>query len=142
MDVKEFPIIKVEILFSWNSDFDAICEDLSSRLLIAPDFARSKGYCKVKEYDHNYWGITEKAKNCRVLSYQTDKIANRLKGKEAMLINLANEYGLTLHVNISVHAESGDGPEIVLTKDFVEFAASIGADIGFDMYYYESEDEN
>ena len=140
MDTKEFPIIKAGLFISWGSDYDSINEAITKQLAIEPNETRSKGYCPVEEFNLNYWGIEERAVNCKAISYQTDKIIMRFHGKEATINRLVKEYNLSVSISIIVHAESGDGPEIVLTKSFVQFAASIDAEVGFDMYYYEAED--
>lgn len=141
MDNSEFPIIKVDFDISWDGDFATICDEITDSLSIKPDSTRSKETFKIKVFARNYWEINEHAVNCKALSIQTDKIIQRLQGKEEKLAHLAKKNNLSLGITIVIHANVGDGPEIVLTPKCVQFAAALGAEIGFDMYYYESEDE-
>ena len=78
------------------------------------------------------------------IGYESDKFVRdrfgimlRLLTKKIGIINdLKNQFSLRASFTIGIHAQHDQHnmPEVFLTQEIVTFAASIGADIGFDMY--------
>lgn len=57
-----------------------------------------------------------------------------LRGKEAEVRRLCEEYDLYADLSVRVFAASNDLPELVLPDSSVAFWASVGATVSFDFY--------
>ncbi|MDF2802017.1 MAG: hypothetical protein K0S61_1920 [Anaerocolumna sp.] len=73
--------------------------------------------------------------NCKVVSWQFDKVSSQLFEKEDIIYFIMKDYKLESCFVVSVHAENGDGPEVTLTKEIIKCAENIDARIDFDLYY-------
>lgn len=68
------------------------------------------------------------------VSRQLEKLIERLRGKEATINQLRKELNLRLGFSVSIEADLGYMPEMVLEREMLAFLAKIGADIGFSFY--------
>ena len=71
-----------------------------------------------------------------------DKLIRRLAGDYPLeaakkIVRLCEEFDAEASLEIVIHMQSGDSPEVRLFSAQLLFAAAIGAEIGFDLYCYE-----
>lgn len=126
---------QIEVSFLLISDDDNI-DVITNRLKIVPSKIRKKESFKIKEFAHTLWELSSGRENCKVVSWQFDKVLSMLLGKEDIINDIMNDYNLEACFVVSVHAENGDGPEVTLTKEIIKFVGKIDATIDFDLYYY------
>ena len=65
-----------------------------------------------------------------------DVMLNFLTEKRDIINDLKKRFSLSASFTVGIHAQHDQCnlPEVFLTQEIIAFAASIGADIGFDMY--------
>jgi len=80
------------------------------------------------------WGVDIKKESSYAVSDQFQKIIKIFNGKELMINKLCKELKLTAVFEIVIEMESGNRPEMVLTKEIIKFISLINAEIGFDLY--------
>ena len=85
------------------------------------------------------WSIDVKRESCCAVSDQFEKMMDLFKGKESMINELCEELNLSTAFVVVIEMEGGDRPEMVLTKEIVNFISSINAEIGFDLYIDDAE---
>jgi len=129
MDV--MPQIRVSFFFSGDK-FDL--NDVTDRMQYIPEFSRNKEDCPLPEVACTCWSMDSEKESCRAVSIQFEKILDLLIGKEQIILQICNDYNIDVGFLINIFFENGDRPEIVLPKEIVLFAASINAEIGFDLY--------
>lgn len=126
---------QIEVSFLLISDDDNI-DMITDKLKIIPSKIRKKESFKISEFAHTLWELSSGRENCKVVSWQFDKVLSMLLDKENIINNIMEEYNLEACFVVSVHAENGDGPEVILTREIIKFAGKINARIDFDLYYY------
>lgn len=72
--------------------------------------------------------------DCRALDEPLQQFEKMLRGKEAEVRRLCEEYDLYADLSVRVFAASNDLPELVLPDSSVAFWASVGAAVSFDFY--------
>jgi hypothetical protein len=80
------------------------------------------------------WTVEVDYADCQAVSYRFAEMITVLRGKEKIINNLCTKLNLETHFDVVIYAHHCRLPELFLTKEVVQFIASIGADIGFDMY--------
>jgi len=85
----------------------------------------------------NLWRIEVREDDCIALSIVSDKLLAIFDGKLEILKTICNDYNLKVSIEVVIHMKDGDSPEVVLHGDIISLAASINAEIGFDIYCYE-----
>ena len=82
------------------------------------------------------WVFDMKYEICNAVRLQFEKMHAILNGKVEIINKLKEKYTLEASFEIGIHAQHDqcNMPEVFLTHEIIAFAASIGADIGFDMY--------
>ena len=125
---------QIEVSFLLISDEDYI-DNITKRLNIIPTKVRKKDSYKIKEFAHVSWELGTGLEYSRAVSKQFDKIKQILSGKEELINIISREYNLEVIFVVTIHAEIGDGPEVVLPSEIVKFASHINAEIDFDLYY-------
>jgi hypothetical protein len=93
-----------------------------------PDFIR----------EFSWWLKTGKMNEHSIDDLFLDLI-EKLRGKEDVINKLCSDYGLKPWFLVISHAFDAREPALILTKDIVAFAASINAEISFDVYVYPPE---
>lgn len=126
---------KIEVSFLLIGDEDNI-DAITNRLNILPSKIRKKDSFKLMEFAQTLWELSSGSENCKVVSWQFDKVLSQLFEKEDIIYSIMKDYNLESCFVVSVHAENGDGPEVSLTKEIIKFAGKIDARIDFDLYYY------
>lgn len=123
--------IKIEFYFigDW---FDI--KDITNAMGIEPSDTREKDSFPPEGLAHTEWSIGICAKNCNSISEPFTNLLKRLEGKEQTILSLCHKYHIRAGFNVVIHMEDGCGPEIVLIKEIISFAAAVQAEIGFDIY--------
>ena len=82
------------------------------------------------------WEYTVPYEVCNDVSVRFEEMLMILKDKENNINDLKEKFKLEVSftVGIQAHHDPGNMPAVYLTEEIIAFAASIGADIGFDMY--------
>ena len=83
---------------------------------------------------HAYWSTELPKMDCRALDEPLQQFEKMLRGKEAEVRRLCEEYNLYADLTVRVFAASNDLPELVLPDGSVAFWASEGAAVSFDFY--------
>ena len=103
-----------------------------------PDTIRSPKIELPEELKPRYiWQYDIGYKKCRLVRERFSEMLELLYGKETIINDLKKLYSLRTSFSVGIHAQHDQHnlPELVLTKEIITFAASIEADIGFDMYF-------
>lgn len=85
----------------------------------------------------NVWRLSQTENSCRQIKAPIRRIMSLLKGKEQVLLDFCEKYGLRKVLCIVVHGESMNLPELVLSPDIVSCFGKLKVEIGFDLYAYE-----
>ena len=80
---------------------------------------------------------TDKAE-CTAVSTQLDEIQIMFTPKIGTIQSLIKSYALSVNIIVMVEAELGEYPELVLTRENIDFLSSIHAEIDFDLYINDS----
>lgn len=80
------------------------------------------------------WELQMGKEECRAVSIQLDKLQDSLYSKVEIIKELSKKYLLETSITVVIEMETGDGPEMVLSKENIAFLSSINAEIGFDLY--------
>jgi hypothetical protein len=80
------------------------------------------------------WTVEIDYEHCSLVRNQFAKMIDVLYNKVAVINSLKEKHHLKAHFEVVIYAHHDQMPEVFLTKENIEFIASIGAEIGFDMY--------
>src|ERR1035437_8245031 len=129
------PRIKV-IFFLAADSFDI--EEVTKIMKIQPMRTRKKKDWPIGTINAGFasdiWEIRTEEEECKAVRWQFEKIMRELFGRTKTINDLRRELNLKTGVVVVIKSKVGDFPEMVLTQEIISFAASINADIGFDMY--------
>ncbi len=144
MEERDLPLISVE--FSLEGDEFDLCSVtnalgvLPSRTCTKedwPDSIKNNAANLPSEIrPRTIWELDTPKVTSKSVSEQCEILMNIFKGKEGIVNKLRERYNLSAHVEVVIHMETMNGPEISLSGNVVSFLASIHADIGFDLYAY------
>ncbi|MBC1210557.1 DUF4279 domain-containing protein [Listeria booriae] len=107
---------------------------VTEKLNVSPTSTRTKNDFPVSRMAHTSWELETEKGFRKAVCWQIEKLLDKLRGKENIISELCNELNLEAIFTIVVNMESGDGPELVLTKEIVSFIGAVNAEIGFDLY--------
>ncbi|MGN9163744.1 DUF4279 domain-containing protein [Tissierellaceae bacterium HCP3S3_D8] len=124
---------KIRVSFYLSGDM-LNTDNVTKRINIIPTETRQKEDFPIKEFGSNYWLLETKKESCKAVSWQFDKILEKLHEKEEIINQICKEYDAETGFVVTVFMENGDGPELVLTREIISFLASINAEVGFDLY--------
>ena len=127
---------QIEVSFLLISENDDDIDVITNTLNIVPSKIRKKGSYKIQKFAHATWELSSGRQNCKVVSWQFNKVMSMLLDKEDIISTIMNDYNLKACFVVSIHAENGDGPEVTFTKEIIKFVGKIDATIDFDLYYY------
>ena len=132
------PSIKVTLYMTAN-EFDF--KEVTHRLGVTPTTTKRRDSFPPKSITagtaKTIWALAVEERNCIAVAILFERMIELLRGKEALICEICNDYGLETRFEVVVHMQGEDAPEMVLHREVVSFAAAINADIGFDLYYYE-----
>lgn len=131
--MSNLPNIKVSFFFA-GDEFDLT--EVTNQMQLTPTETREKESFPVQEFAQTTWELSTKRERCHVVSLQFEKLIQVLAGKEKEINQICSSYGLSVSFVVTIWMNKDDNPEIVLEKEIVSFAASINAEIGFDLYAY------
>ena len=131
------PSIKVKF-FITGDDFDL--DEVTNRVGINPTRARTKDSFPPQTiqagFACNEWLIETTEENCLAVAIKFEEMLSMLKGKTENIKSLCDDYNLETGFVIVIHMVGEDNPEMILPREVISFAASMNADIAFDMYVY------
>ncbi|MCB6200463.1 DUF4279 domain-containing protein [Extibacter muris] len=87
------------------------------------------------------WELSTEQSTSMSVDTECKKLIDMLKGKENSILSLCEEYQMDVHVQVVIHMNNNRTPAIFVEKETVTFLAMVNADIGFDIYTYDEEDE-
>lgn len=82
------------------------------------------------------WKISQSESMCRDIEIPLEKIISQLERKEQKIIESCERNDLKKMVEIVIHAETMELPQIVLSLHTMSFLGRLGAEVGFDIYVY------
>lgn len=116
-------------------------EYIWEKLRLEPSRFRTKEDCPVDRPNFSdefkpgtTWELETGYEDCMSVSRQLEKLIERLRGKEVTIIQLCKELNLRLGFSVSIEADLGYMPAMMLGRETLAFLAKIGADIGFSFY--------
>ena len=117
-----------------GDDFDV--QYVSNKLGIMPTQSRGKDEVlgNGRRFGMTEWSL-EIEKECSYnIENQYQKIMLLTQDKTSLLSELCVECNARWYISFVIYIENGDVPSPFLTKEFVAFAAAIGASVDFDIY--------
>lgn len=145
----EIQLPQVRVLFSLigkfgiEVNFDQITEKICikpTRIRTLDDWPEAIKNPKTELPDelkpHYVWQVDIGYESNRLVRDRFDVMLKLLSEKKDIINDLKNQFSLRASFTIGIHAQHDqcNMPEVFLTQEIIVFAASIGADIGFDMY--------
>ena len=82
------------------------------------------------------WSITQKEEFCRTIQQPIHNIISQLIGKEEIINSFCKKNKLERALIVTIHAETMDLPEIILSSKIISYFGSIESEISFDIYTY------
>lgn len=82
------------------------------------------------------WCICQKEDLCKQVELLVNKIISQLEGKEQKILEFCKRKNLKKSLNITIHGEVMNLPEIVLSPNSVSYFGKLEVEIGFDIYAY------
>lgn len=82
------------------------------------------------------WCICQKEELCKKIEFPINKIISQLTGKEQKFIEFCEKNNLQKVLNIAIHGDEMNLPEIVLSPSIVSYFGNMKVEIGFDIYVY------
>ena len=123
--------------FLTADEFDL--DEVTRKMEITPTGTRTKDSFPQQSIDAGFactgWVLEIEEEHCLAVSILFDRLLEVLRGKEKTIERLQNDYGIEASISISIYMHDiAARPEIWLPQEVVQFAASINASIGFDLY--------
>lgn len=128
------PSIKVTFYLSAD-EFDL--DEVTQKIGIIPTIARKKDSFPPTALACTIWALSIKEERCKAICFLFEELLNMLRPKEKLITDICKDYNIEASFEVVIHMQDGDGPEIVLPREVISFAATINAEIGFDIYCYE-----
>ncbi len=128
---KKLPRIRVDFYLSGDV-FDI--EKITKAMGLMPTFTRKKEDCPVAITALTCWKVSTKDSKCRAVSGKMREMIELLETKEGVINDLCSRYELQTSFTVVVEMKKGDGPELVLNEETIDFLARIRAEVGFDLY--------
>ena len=139
------PEIKIYFGFEGQSGGILDLNELTKRLDIVPtetrtldDWPEAIKHPRVELPDYLRprccWTVTLDYEECLAVRFRFEEMMGILRGKEDVINSLRKELHLKTDFTIVIAAHHDRMPEMSFTKENIEFIASIGAEVGFDMY--------
>jgi len=133
MDELEKTQVMVEF-YMVGDEFDV--DIVSSLLQIKPTETRQKEDFPIKEFAKVEWSISTNYQESKAISCQFERLLAQLSSKHEIINKIKSTYNLECGFNVVIKIINDEQPEMVLTRECINFASKINAEIGFDLYYY------
>ena len=132
------PSIKVTFYIVGDEfDFD----EVTSRIGVHPTSTRKKAEFPPQSIAagvaQTIWAMEVKEEHCIAICFLFERLLNVLAPKKNLITSVCEDYNLEASFEVIIHMKDGDSPEVVLPREVIAFAASINAEISFDLYCYE-----
>jgi len=131
--MKNTPVISISFFFTGDY-FDL--DKVSSAMNIIPTETRISDSFKITYFAHTEWSIEIIETDCRAVSVVFEKLIDLLKDKKEIIRDICSK-NIEVGFTVVIHQKKEDSLEIVLSREIINFSASIEAEIGFDLYYYD-----
>jgi hypothetical protein len=82
------------------------------------------------------WCICQEMDLCKQIEVPVSKIVAQIEGREQKLLEFCRKYKLKKSLYVTIHAETMNLPEILLSSDIVSYFGKLEVEIGFDIYTY------
>jgi hypothetical protein len=124
------------IMIEFDIKEESFDVDLVTKIIgIRPTYCHYIGdKLKYKYAESPAWTIHTNEVKTLDLEKEINIILEMLKPIKDNLIKLKTDYHLKMGFCIVIHIVNGDSPAIYLSPEFIKFAATIGADVDFDVY--------
>ena len=134
----EMPVIQTTFSIS-ASGGELDLEEVSRRLGVSPTRTRRKADFPPQAPAQTSWSLEVKEENAFSVGTVLDKLIRRLAGDYPLeaakkIVRLCEEFDAEASLEIVIHMQSGDSPEVRLFSAQLLFAAAIGAEIDFDLH--------
>ena len=130
------PVLRVALYLTGEEDFDFA--DVLSRMGLQTATTRStEDYPQVSKdmgYNKAGWVFKAEKEECRDVNEQLLKLKGILHGKEQVILDISQQYRLDVSIVVVVHGDVAHMPAFWLSTETIAFAASINAEVSFDMY--------
>jgi hypothetical protein len=130
----------VKVIFCMAADeFDL--DTVTRRIKITPTETRKRESFPPQSIEAGVakteWSIEMCEENCTDVAIPFERMLSILAAKSKTIRTVCCDYNLEACFVVVIHMKDGNSPEVVLSREIVAFAASINAEIGFDLYCYE-----
>ncbi len=129
------PKVRVSLFLSGN---DIPLHDITKKIGILPTKVREKKDWPrssiVAGIAKDTWEFRTDKMEYRDISTPLNEIQAIFAPKAKMIKELAEIYSMSINVIIMIEAEINEYPELILTKENIDFLSSIHAEVGFDLY--------
>ena len=121
-----------------------ICSDrldhseITKKLKIVPSYVRHSNEIlgNGRLFGHDEWGIETDYDISLDISEQLSKMMDVIVDKGIAIRKLCEKFNANNSFLVVINLENGQIPVMSLNSNFIEFAASINAEIGFDVHFY------
>jgi len=118
-----------------GDDFDV--NTVTSLLQIEPTETRQKTDFPMRQFAKVEWSINTNYESSNAISDQFGKLLNQLHNKHKIINKIKKNYNLECGFNVVVNILNNEQPEMVLTREIINFASKVDAEICFDLYYFD-----
>ena len=138
---KFVPEIAVSISFTHSNGEDFVLNELTQKFEVTPTRARLKKDYPIPRIGQAEWYYEIREKNCDDMLVPFQKLVDIFKEKTEIINQLCSNLNLEVSLVTVIHAKIGNRPLNGISKEIVKFMASIDADMGFDLYCYNENNE-
>lgn len=131
----QYPYVKVSFCLTSESE-ELTPADITAEMNLLPTRARVPEQFPVPDFACTGWIYEEEKENCYSVSKIFHELISKLVGKESIIQRICTKFAARACFVVVIHAYDGDNPEVTIPREVVQFAASINAEICFDLYYY------
>jgi hypothetical protein len=130
------PVLKMKLVLSRKTNFDF--QEVTDRIGLLPTRTRSyEDYPQVSRdmgYAGAVWVYYTEEEECRDVNEQLLKLKGILHGKEQAILDIVQQFDLNVSIVVIVNGDVAHMPAFWLSTETIAFAASINAEVSFDMY--------
>lgn len=134
----QMPSIKIK--FHISADTFEISE-VTRKIGVVPTKTRTKESFPIQSIVAGtactLWTLETETEDCLAVSIVFDNMMSMLNGKSEIIKSVCDDKKLSTSFEVVVRMYNGNNPELVLPREVISFAASIGAEISFDLYCYD-----
>jgi len=129
--MNKLPIVKATFYIA-GDEFDI--DDVTTRMKIIPTKEMKKSDFPACGLPHTEWVFKIEEEHADCIENTFNKIMAVLIGKEKMISQICTDYNAEVGIVITIYMKKNKRPLLDLSREMISFAASINAEIGFDLY--------